>query len=97
MEAKVADPRTWEARIAKIADEDTRHTAERALKMLPKRLRKIRKSADMTLKEVANETGVTWQAISQMERGVGTGSVLNICILAVYYGVSVDWLLGDEW
>lgn len=47
--------------------------------------------------QVATDTGMAGRAIGQMECGVVYGSVLNICILAAYYGVSVDWLLGDEW
>lgn len=45
--------------------------------------------------ELANQLGVSRQAVSRWESGDTTPSVDKLKALAKLYGVSLDWLFGD--
>lgn len=58
------------------------------------RLRELRKNHNKTLRQVNDATGVDYSNLAQIERGEHgcNGDTLNI--LADYYGVTTDYLLG---
>lgn len=80
-----------------IPDAELREELEQAMSEFPDRLRQIREAGKLTLKDVWRGTGIKWQQISAYERGENLPNFKNIRLLASYYGVTVDWLMGGEW
>ena len=60
------------------------------------RLSVMRKKASLTQAEVAEKLNVSFQAVSQWERGETTPEIDKLPELADLYGVTTDWLLGIE-
>lgn len=61
------------------------------------RLSKKRKEQKLTQAEVAEKLNVSFQAVSQWERGETSPEIDKLPELADLYGVTTDWLLrGDE-
>lgn len=58
------------------------------------RLQQLRKRADLQQRDLAAELGVTANAISMMEQGRRGISVEKLVLLADYFHVSTDYLLG---
>ena len=58
------------------------------------RLRDLREDADMNQTEVAKLLFTSQTVYSRYERGVLTIPVEQLIILADYYGVSTDYILG---
>ena len=59
------------------------------------RLREQRESLGLTLKQVADQEGITLQYLSKLERGINDPSVWHLLArLAERYGCSTDYLLG---
>lgn len=58
------------------------------------KLKKARKDAGYTQEQVAQETGISRTIIAYLETGKREPSLENLGILADFYNVSVDWLLG---
>ena len=58
------------------------------------KLRKARKDAGYTQEQVAQETGISRTIIAYLETGKREPSLENLGILADFYNVSIDWLLG---
>ena len=56
------------------------------LKAIRLKLRIIRKSKGLTLKEVSDKTGVSLCYISEIERGISNPSLKSICKLLNFYG-----------
>ena len=61
-----------------------------------KKLRQLRRDRDLTQEEVANHLGISFQAISKWERGDGYPDITMLPVLAGYFSVSVDSLLGMD-
>lgn len=80
-----------------IPDKELRMDVDKAIEVFPERLREIRVNANMVLKDTARGTGIQWQTISAYERGESLPNFVNLRLLASYYGVTVDWLMGGEW
>lgn len=59
-----------------------------------KRLKDIRKSKNLTLKQVAQENAIAIGFLSDIENGKAGASFENIVKLAQYYNVSIDYLAG---
>ena len=59
-----------------------------------KRSKKLRQKAMLTQEAVAEHLGVTVQAISKWERGGGYPDITMLPVLARFYGISTDELLG---
>lgn len=57
-------------------------------------LRKLKN--DIPLGEVEEATGISKSLISRYETGKSEPGLTNLLILARYYGVSLDWLCGEE-
>ena len=60
------------------------------------RLSVMRKKASLTQAEVAEKLNVSFQAVSQWERGETTPEIDKLPELADLYGVTTDWILGIE-
>lgn len=60
------------------------------------RLRQARKSADLTLEAVGEAIGIERQSVSAWENGRNYPTGDRLKKLASLYGVSIDWLLGNE-
>ncbi len=65
--------------------------------MLPEKLTTLRKEKGLSQNELAEMLYVTRQAVSRWETGEAAPSVDNLIALRDLYGVSVDYLLFDEW
>ena len=59
------------------------------------RLRDARKMRNKTLREVNNDTGIDFSNLAQIERGVHGCTSATLKILADYYNVTTDYLLGN--
>lgn len=57
-------------------------------------LRNLRKLHNQTLDEAAAACGISVSHLSEIERGVNQPSVETLRALALYYGASIDVLLG---
>ena len=64
--------------------------------MIDEKLKKLRRSRDLTQEEVAAHIGISYQAISKWERGDGYPDITMLPTLANYFGVSVDELIGMD-
>lgn len=60
------------------------------------RIKKARIDTGFTQKEVADETGISQPIIAYLETGRREPSLENLGILADFYNVSIDWLLGID-
>ena len=56
----------------------------------------LRKSANLTQMELANRLGISFQAVSNWERGISMPDISNLGLLAEILGVTVDELIGDK-
>lgn len=64
--------------------------------MIGEKLKKLRRSRDLTQEEVATHLGISYQAISKWERGDGYPDITMLPALANYFRVSVDELIGMD-
>lgn len=64
--------------------------------MIGEKLKKLRRSRDLTQEEVAVHLGISFQAISKWERGDGYPDITMLPTLANYFHVSVDELIGMD-
>ena len=64
--------------------------------MIGEKLKKLRRSKDLTQEEVAAHLGISYQAISKWERGDGYPDITMLPALANYFGVTVDELIGMD-
>lgn len=60
------------------------------------RIKKARLDAGYTQTQVANETGISQSIIAYLETGKREPSLENLGILADFYNVSTDYLLGTK-
>ena len=59
-------------------------------------LKEFRLSKKKTLKQLSDETGISFQNLSRWERGEVLPNI-DFCVqLAKYYGVTVDELIGKD-
>ena len=63
---------------------------------LSDRLSALRKEKGLTLRELAEQVGITAAALSSYEKGQKEPSLGYAKKLAQYYGVSLDYLCGDS-
>ena len=60
------------------------------------RLRELRQKRGRQQKELAQEIGVSYAAISGYECGLRQPHLSSIILLADYFGVTVEYLVGRE-
>lgn len=83
--------------IDRIPDAELREIVRSAQMEFPVRMRSLRKGCKCTLREIAGDIGMSWQQLDRYERGEDLPKFTNLRLLAAYYGVSVDWLMGEDW
>lgn len=66
------------------------------LTKLADRLKAYRNETGLSQMSLANETGIGVATIYNIESGRTTPNLLNLVILADFYGVTVSELLGEE-
>lgn len=62
----------------------------------PSKLKKARLDTGFTQREVAKETGIGQSVIARYETGKLEPNIETLGILADFYGVSLDWLIGTK-
>ena len=62
--------------------------------MIGEKIRKYRKEKEISQETLAERLGVTFQAISRWERGEGYPDIAMLPIIAGFFNISVDELLG---
>lgn len=62
---------------------------------LGQRLRAIRKSSHMTLKQLAKEVGISVSFLSDIERDRTSPSLNTLALLGEFYGMKVSDILKD--
>ena len=64
--------------------------------MFQERLYTLRKERGLSQEELANEVGVSRQAVQKWESGAAQPSLEKLTALARYFGVTLDWLVNGE-
>lgn len=62
--------------------------------MIGDKIKKLRRSKDLTQEELATHLGISYQAISKWERNDGYPDITMLPALANYFEISVDELIG---
>ena len=78
-----------------LKSEDVRKEKSAVKKSLGEKLKTYRTSCKMTQEFVAEQIGVSRQAVSKWENGTSDPSTSNLFALANLFGVSVEELLQD--
>lgn len=60
------------------------------------RLRQLRKNAKLTLKDIAKLIGVSYQTVSNWEKGGTEPDIQSIIRLADFFSVTTDYLLEHD-
>lgn len=63
---------------------------------LAQNLRKLRRDQNLTQEELAGFLGISYQAISKWERDEGYPDITMLPVLANYFGITVDALIGND-
>lgn len=66
------------------------------MKKIGKKISALRKEANMTQMELADRMGISFQAVSNWERGNSMPDISKLPELAEIFGVTVDELLGEN-
>lgn len=66
------------------------------MKIFGTRLREVRKSKKLTQQEVADFIGNKCNTISDWETGKNEPSLEKLIVLADFFEVSLDWLVGRD-
>lgn len=64
--------------------------------MFQERLYTLRKERGLSQEDLANEVGVSRQAVQKWESGAAQPSLDKLTALARYFGVTLDWLVNGE-
>jgi transcriptional regulator with XRE-family HTH domain len=62
----------------------------------PSKLKKARQNTGFTQREVSKEISIPYSTIANWEIGRTQPDIESLGILADFYGVSVDWLIGTR-
>lgn len=60
----------------------------------PQRLKELREEKSLSIKTLAKELGVSDIAIGRWEKGLRTPNIDTLILVANYFNVSADYLLG---
>ena len=66
------------------------------LEIFAERLRELRIDKDLSLKQLSDRIGVSDIAISRWENKLRTPNIEYLALLAKFFGVSADYLIGLE-
>lgn len=66
------------------------------MKIFAERLKDLRNEKHLSLKELASEIGVSDVAISRWENELRIPNIEVLVVIAKYFGVSTDYLVGLE-
>jgi len=64
------------------------------LELFASRIKKLRKQKNLSQKELGEALGLTQKAISTIENGNRTTTIEKLILLAKFFDVSADYLLG---
>ena len=64
------------------------------MSMLPERLRELRKEQNLTQEEAANGAGLVLRSYRRYEMGEREPVASTLILLADFYDVSIDYLVG---
>lgn len=64
--------------------------------IFPSRIKKARNNTGLTQREVASETGIPLSTIAKYETAKLQPDLEKLGILADFYDISVDWLIGTK-
>lgn len=62
--------------------------------MIDQKIKTLREKRGITQSELANQLGITRSGVNAWEMGISTPSTQYIIILAKFFNVSADYLLG---
>ena len=66
------------------------------MKIFAERLRELRTQRKLSMKQLAKELNTTDAAISNWENNINEPKITYLKIIAIYFGVTTDYLLGLE-
>ena len=66
------------------------------MKIFAERLRELRTEHNLSMKQLANKLNTTDAAISNWENNINEPKITYLKDIAIYFGVSTDYLLGLE-
>ena len=66
------------------------------MKVFAERLRELRQERNLSMKQLARELNTTDAAISNWENGINEPKISYLKLIAEFFGVSADYLLGLE-
>lgn len=67
-----------------------------SMELLGANIMKYRKAAGMTQMELADRMGISFQAVSNWERGISAPDISKLSELSSLFGVSVDEIIGNR-
>ena len=59
-------------------------------------IRKLRKERNLTQEELAEQLGITFQAVSKWENDIGMPDISQVVPIAHLFGVTTDTLFGND-
>lgn len=62
----------------------------------PSKLKKARENIGFSQKEVANEINIDQSQLARYETGQTQPNIETLGLLADFYGISLDWLVGTK-
>lgn len=83
--------------ISRVREKEVAAEAIQAAAVFPGKIRGLREAQGLTLREVHEDTGIDYRHLNMYENGVIHPNFVRLAILAGYYGVSVDWLMGRDY
>ena len=66
------------------------------MKIFAERLRELRVEKEMSMKQLAKALNTTDAAISNWENDINEPKITYLKVIAIYFGVTTDYLLGLE-
>lgn len=66
------------------------------MKIFAERLRELRTEKGLSMKQLAKAINTTDAAISNWENGINEPKIVYLKLIAIYFGVTTDYLLGLE-
>ncbi|MDR3092100.1 MAG: helix-turn-helix domain-containing protein [Clostridiales bacterium] len=74
---------------------ENKPSVERCGRNLSLKIAELRKKHNVTLSQLGRELGIKPQSVSLLEKGVNAPSFETLILLADFFDVSIDWLVGE--